>query len=267
MSRSVSALVATIALLGVAGIAAAQGLEPDHYLCYTAGAAASKRVQRITKVRVDVRDRYGGPQTFAVQRFGALCNPASLDGAPAVHANIHLAGINIKALKGAQFTPFTQGVQDVFATRTLGLTSLASILDVTPAQPGTNAPADFSDDPTKSQTETNRFKCYAQKLPKHSPKFEPPAAPVIVTDEVYPNGQQFILTKVNKLCVPADVEGATPDAPSRTSWLVCYAVKLPKGSKFPRQMLGTRSRSVGVRIVGRRKPSELCVVARVFPGS
>jgi hypothetical protein len=268
MSRSTRALGAMLtAIVLTAGYASAAENPPDHYLCYAAGAAANKRVLRITKVRVDVQDRYGGPQQFAVRRFSGLCNPATLDGSPAIHGNIHLSDISIKALKDApKFVPFTQTVRDVFATRTLGLTALASILDVTPAQPGRNAPADFSDDPTRTGTETNRFKCYTEKLPKGAPKLLPPPPP-IVTDEVFPNGQQFIIKKVSRLCVPADVEGATPNAPGRDTLLVCYTVKLPKGVKFPRQMLGTRSRSVGVRIVGRRKPAELCVVGRVFPGS
>ena len=43
--------------------------------------------------------------------------------------------------------------------------------------------------------------------------------------------------------------------------------KLPTGAKFPRQMIGTCSRTVGVRIVGRRKPVEIRITGRVFPGS
>ena len=67
--------------------------------------------------------------------------------------------------------------------------------------------------------------------------------------------------------LPADANGATPGAEARSTLLVCYQVKLPKGSKFRREIVGTRSRTAGVRTVGRRKPTELCVVARAFPGN
>jgi len=268
MSRPTRALGALLAaFLLVAGLAPAQENPPDHYLCYGAGTAASKKRPPVGKARVALQDRYGGPQRFAVRRFAALCNPASLEGGAVSHPNVHLEGLTIKTEKGApKFVPLTQAVTDVFATWTLALPEPAALLDVTPVQPGTNAPADFSDDPTNTGTETNRFKCYAAILPKGAPKLVPPPPPT-VTDEVFPNGQQFLVKKVTKICVPADADGATPGAAARDTLLVCYGVKLPKGARFPRQMVGTRSRTVGVRIVGRRKPTELCVTGRVFPGS
>ncbi len=255
------------ALLLAEGRAHAQATPPDHYLCYAAGASPNKRLPPISKERVELQDRYGGPQRFALRRLAMLCNPASLDGGGAHHANVHLTGLRTKTVKGTpKLVPFTQGVRDPFATRTLALTALSAVLDVSPAQPGTNAPADFSDDPTRTGTEVNRFTCYAVGHPKGAPKFVPPPPPTVF-DEVYPNGQPFLIKKITKLCVPADVDGGTPGAEKRDALLVCYGVKLPKGVKFPRQMLGTRSRTVGVRIVGRRAPVELCVVGGVFPGS
>ena len=165
-----------------------------------------------------------------------------------------------------KFAPVSLGVNDRFGTRTVELTIPSGILDVTPAQPGSNAPADFNDDPTKSAVEVNRFQCYAAVLAKGTPKFVPPALPT-VADEAFAGGQAFIVKKPTRVCLPADVEGATPGAEARDTLLVCYAVKLPAGAKFVRQTVGTRSRSVGVRIVGRRKPGKLCVPGRVFPGS
>jgi hypothetical protein len=268
MSRSIRALGALLALfLSTAGLAHAQANPPDHYLCYAAGAAPNKKLPPISKERVDLQDRYGGPQRFALRRLASLCNPASLGGGGVSHHNVHLTGLNLKTVKGTpKLVPFTQGVRDALATRTLALTALAAVLDVSPAQPGTTAPADFSDDPTRTGTETNRFKCYSVSHPKGAPKFVPPPPPTVF-DEVYPNGQPFLIKKITRLCVPADVDGGTPGAETRDTLLVCYGVKLPKGARFPRQMIGTRSRTVGVRIVGRRKPIELCVAGRVFPGS
>ncbi len=269
MSRSIrmlGALAVGAILAAFATAAAAAENPPDSFLCYLAGAAPNKRLARISGAGIDLQDRFGA-RRFVMRRLAALCNPASIDGDAVSHENVHLVAINLKKEKTApKFVPFPFGVQDRFGTRTLVLTGVASLLDVTPVQPGTNAPPDFSDDPTKSAVEVNRFECYSAALPKGAPKFVPPAPPT-VADDAFPSGQPFLVKTPTRVCLPADVEGSTPGAESRTTLLACYAVKLPKGGKFARQTVGTHSRSVGVRIVGRRKPSEICVVARVFPGS
>lgn len=266
MSRTTRVVAALTMLSMLAGVAvAATQNPPDDYLCYAAGSGNKKKLKPISGQRTSLQDRFGGPQSFVLRRLSELCNPATRIGAALSHAGVHLVGITMKKEKKApKFVPFTLGVRDRFDTRTLELTAVASVLDVTPVQPGTTAPADFSDDPTTVADEVNRFKCYTAALPK-GVKFVPPTAPTIV-DDGFPGGQQMLLKKVTKVCVPADVEGATPGAETRGSLLVCYAVKLPRGAKYLRETVGTRSRTVGVRIVGRRKPAELCVTGRVFPG-
>jgi len=252
-----------VMLLGSAGFAFAQANPPDHYLCYAGGATKTRKLQpAISSQRVDLTDRRGGPERFRLRRLALLCNPAGLAGSAVSHANVHLAGLTLRPLKDApKFVPATQTVSDPFGTHTFVLTAPVSILDVTPAQPGKTAPADFNDDPTTSATEINRFKCYAVELPKGAPKLAPTASP-LVSDEQFTSGQSFVVKKPTRLCLPADMDGATPAAPLRDTLLVCYAVKLPTGAKFARQQFGTRPRSVGPRIVGRRKPAELCVVGR-----
>jgi hypothetical protein len=268
MSRPIRALGALLVMASLAGatVYAAEN-PPDDYLCYSAGSGKNKKFTPISGSRTDLQDRLGGLQRFVMRRLSALCDPAARIGGGVSHPNVHLVGITIKKEKTApKFIPVTLGVRDRFDTRTLALTGIESLLDVTPVQPGTTAPADFSDDPTTSADEINRFKCYTAELPKGAPKFEPPIAPTIV-DDAFPSGQRLLIKKVSRVCLPADVDGATPGAEARNTLLVCYAVKLPKGAKFVRETIGTRSRSVGVRIVGRRKPAELCVTGRVFPGT
>jgi hypothetical protein len=266
MSGPIRVLAAMLALSALTAVPVRAAENPaDSFLCYLAGSAKNKKLAPISGGRVDVRDRFGD-QHVVTRRLAALCNPAGFDGSDISHDNVHLVGITIKKEKTApKLVPFSFGVTDRFGTRTLVLTALSSILDVTPVQPGSNAPADFSDDPTTSAVEINRFKCYTAALPKGAPKFVPPAAPT-VRDEAFPAGQSFLVKKPTKVCLPADVEGATPGGETRATLLVCYAVKLPQGAKFVRQTVGTRSRSVGVRIVGRRKPAEICVTGRPFPG-
>ena len=245
-----------------ATLAGAQAHPPDRYLCYAAGAGKTKRQDPISREHVELQDRLGGPQRFKLRRLASLCNPAGVNGTAIAHANVHLEGLTLKPEKGApKFVGSTLVATDAFATRSLFLSAPASLLDVTPAQPGNTVPPDFSDDPTTSATEINRFKCYTVKAPKGAPKFVPPAPP-IVTDEQFGGGQQFIVKNVSKVCLPVDADGATPGAPLRDTLLVCYAVKLPKGDKFARATFGTHTRTVGGRIVGRRKPAELCLTGR-----
>lgn len=265
MAVSIRVVVIGAVLLTVAAPLRAAENPPDSFLCYLAGAAKTKKMAPISGAHLEVRDRFGD-RSFVMRRLAALCNPARLDGGGRSHDTIHLVGITIKDEKKApKLVPFSLGVSDRFGTRQLELGALASVLDVTPAQPGATAPADFSDDPTNSAVEVNRFKCYAIASPKGAPKIaEPP--PVVIVDDGFPGGQPFLVRKPTKVCLPADVAGATPGAETRRDILVCWSVKLPKGAKFVRQMVGTRSRSVGVRIVGRRKPAEACFAARLFPG-
>jgi hypothetical protein len=240
---------------------------PDDYLCYAAGSTKNKKLAPISGARIVLQDRFGGLQRFVIRRLSTLCDPAGIDGDTVSHGNVHLVGFILKREKTApKFVPFTQAVTDRFGTRTLELTGLATLLDVTPVQPGTTYPADFTDDPTQSAIEVNRFKCYTAALPKGAPKFAPPAPPT-VADEAFVGGQRFVIRKVTKVCLPADVEGATPGAAARDTLRVCYAVKLPTGGRYHRLTVGTRSRAVGVRIVGRWKPTELCVTGRLLPGS
>lgn len=263
MSERFRSLMTALAGVAVsATLAGAQANPPDRYLCYAAGAGKTKRQAPISRQRVEIEDRLGGPERFKLRRLSALCNPAGVNGTAIAHESIHLEGLNIKADKGApKFVGSTLTVTDAFATRALFISAPASLLDVTPAQPGNTVPPDFTDDPTTSATEVNRFKCYTVKAPKGAPKFVPPASPIVV-DEQFTGGQSFVVKKVSKLCLPADVDGATPGAPLRDTLLVCYAIKLPKGDKFARATFGTHTRTIGGRIVGRRKPAELCVLAR-----
>lgn len=257
-TRALGALL-TAALL-TTGLASAQENTPDQYLCYTAGSAFNKRRPPIGKARVDLQDRLGGPQRFAVRRLAALCNPASLDGSLPSHPKVHLEALTLKRDNGTpRFVPATLGVRDVFATRTLALKRVWALLDVTPVQPGTGTPLNLSDDPTMSAVEVNRFKCYKAALPEGAPTFVPPPAPT-VRDEVFASGQQFLVKRVTKVCLPTDADGATPGAEARSTLLVCYEVKLPKGTKHRRAIVSTRTRTAGVRTVGRRRPAELCVV-------
>jgi hypothetical protein len=201
---------------------------------------------------VTLQDRLG-TQTFKIRRLATLCNAAAVNGSAVSHANVHLEGLTIKKLKtDPKFVPLTRVVADELGTHTVVLKIPTEYFDVTPALPGTTAPPYFSDDPTTSATEINRFQCYAAAAPKGAPKFVPPAPPPFVADVVFPNGQTFDVKKPTQVCFAAAADGSPADGATRPKALACYGVKLPSGVKFLRQTVGTHSRTVGPRVVGRR---------------
>jgi len=258
----VLALMLVTVVLTVPLAHAADQNPPDDYLCYMAGTTKNKRLTPISGDRVTLQDRLG-TLTFKLRRLASLCNPAGIGGDVVSHANVHLEGLTIKKEKTApKFVPLTRLVTDRFGTRPLELKIPTTYLDVTPAVPGNTAPPYFGDDPTTSASEINRFKCYAAALPKGAPKFVAPSPPT-VTDDVFPGGQAYVIKKLTEVCFAAAADGAPDDGATRPKALVCYAVKQPKGVKVVRQTLGTHGRTVGARVVGRRKPAALCVVGTV----
>src|SRR5436190_7662822 len=138
MSRKVRLAGGALCAVWLAAtVAHAQTLGPDHYLCYAAGAGKTRRQQPISGERVELQDRLGGPQRFKLRRLASLCNPAGVNGTAIAHANVHLEGLTLKPEKGApKFVGSTLVVTDAFATRSLFLSAAASLLDVTPAEPG-----------------------------------------------------------------------------------------------------------------------------------
>jgi hypothetical protein len=175
---------------------------------------------------------------------------------------VHLEGFAIKVHKGgARFVKLDRVTIDAFAQRSLTLTAPATLLDVAPQVPGTVPPAPFGSDPT-SDASVNRLTCYKAKLAKGSPKFVPPPAPTL-TDVFYGSGQQFLVTKVTKVCEPTDVDGATAGAETRTSLLVCYALKLPKHTpRFAKTTVATNNPRVVPQVLVASAPAELCLPAQ-----
>ncbi len=114
---------------------------PDDYLCYAAGSTKNKKLAPISGARVELQDRFGGLQRFVIRRLSTLCDPAGIDGDTVSHGNVHLIGVTLKKEKTApKFVPFTQAVTDRFGTRTLALTGLATLLDVTARATGDYVP-------------------------------------------------------------------------------------------------------------------------------
>jgi hypothetical protein len=89
----------------------------------------------------------------------------------------------------------------------------------------------------------------------------PPPAPTL-TDAFFTGGQQFLITRVTKVCEPADVDGATAGAETRPSGLVCYGLRLPPHSpKFVKTTIATNDSRVTPQVLVASAPAELCLAA------
>ncbi len=252
----VAVMILSIVAVGDAAIVSG----PDTYLCYKASLA--KGQPKLAKdLTTSLDDRFAAAQTFDVKRVIGVCSPANRDGTGITNPAVHLESFAIKAEKGAPKLVKTDVVaQDPFDLRTLTVTGRVALLDVTPLALGASPPSPFASDPT-SDPNVNRFTCYKAKLAKGSAKFAPPLPPT-VSDDVLGGSRDLVVKKVTKLCVPVDEDGATPGAESRSSALVCYAVKLAKGSpKFVKTTVATNTTEFVAHVLVASAVSELCVPA------
>jgi hypothetical protein len=231
----------------------------NRLVCYKTGSA--KGEPKFTRATTSLEDQFGGPALFDVKSIASLCTPADVNGQGVPFPDVHQTGFTVKAPKGSpKFVKSDHVVVDEFGTRTLTITGPAVLLDVTRSAVGPTPPAPFSTDPTVDPN-INRFKCYKAVPAKGQPKFVPPAAPT-VTDDVFPGGQALALTKVTKLCTPADKDGETPGAEARPGHLLCYQAKLLPGSPKPDQeTVASHSTNFGPHVRVRKAVAELCVPA------
>ncbi|HEY2388611.1 MAG TPA: hypothetical protein VGK30_16770 [Candidatus Binatia bacterium] len=260
MTRFLQAMILSVAIVSARPAVAGLSAGPDAYLCYKA--AIAKGQQKVAKdLTALVDDALGDARTVDVKEIVALCNPVSRDGSAVSLPDVHLESFAIKLHKGeVRFVKVDRMTVDAFGSRALTLTAPASLLDVTPLALGSVQPAPFAADPT-SDPGVNRFACYKAKLAKGAPRFVPPPAPTL-TDAFYTGGQQLLVTKVTKVCEPADVDGATAGAETRPSALVCYALKLPKHTaKFVKTTVATNDARVAPQILVASAPAELCLPA------
>ena len=265
MARRVGAFLLIAAAVGAGRVAVRAAVVPtvDQYLCYKT--ALAKGEAKLPKdLTTSLNDRLGGVQTVDVKRVASICNPASRDGSGIAHPDVHLEGLAITAPHGApRFVRRDRVTIDALAPlvpRTLTITGLATLLDVTPKSLGATPPAPFASDPTSDPT-VNRFTCYKAKLAKGSPKFVAPAPPTIVDELFLAPGQQLVVKRVTKLCEPVDENGETPGAETRQAALVCYAVHLPRGSRFAKATVATNDADLAPQVLLATAPAELCVPA------
>jgi len=229
----------------------------DGYLCYKAALARGEvKLPKGTTIAL-ADELVPGPLDFDVTRAVSICNPASVNGSTVVESSAHQEGFAVKRVKGSpRFVKTNQETSDQFASRNLTLAQESTLLVPSSKVPGNGGA------PPYALTTVDHYKCYRASLAKGSPKFLAPAPPTIV-DQFYPGGQSFLMKKPTRFCHPVAADGSTINEP--TAHLVCYGVRLPAGTRFPKTTVSTNNPDFGADVLLAIAVSELCVPAVTDP--
>jgi hypothetical protein len=266
--RSITAVA--VALL-VAGRADGQPSVDQHYLCYRALPARAERgaspfpqfTPRSSDVVVDGLGSAatGDAHLRDVRRVLGVCAPADVGGTALLEGDAHLEAYAIARTRTVPTQPrpivSVHELTDEFGTLRLAVRGADRILLPAAAALGTGgAPA--------GAASAAVFACYAAKAVPTVPgslRFTPRT--VVVTDEL--GTRTLALTRPARVCAPADLNGADPDAPENPQHLVCYRVRpartTPPQPRFARATLSTQT-TFGSAVVNATALSELCVPAR-----
>ena len=229
----------------------------DAYLCYKA-ALARGETPLPKGTTVSLSDAIvAGPQSFDVKKATTICNPASVNASSVIEPTAHQEGFQVKRPAGAaKFPKALVTTSDQFAGRNLLLSQESSLLVPSSTVLGSGGA------PAYGLTTVDHYKCYKAGLAKGSPKFVAPASPT-VSDLFYPGGQSLVVKKPSRYCEPVAADGSPVGFPA--SKLVCYGVKLPTGTKFPKTLVSTNNPDYGADVLLATSISELCLPASVAP--
>jgi len=265
--RSITAVA--VALL-VAGRAHGQPSGDQHYLCYRALPARAERgappfpqfTPRSSDVVVDGLGSAatGDAHLRDVRRVLGVCAPADVGGTALLEGDAHLEAYAIARTRTVPTQPLpivsVHELTDEFGTLRLAVRGADRILLPAAAALGTGgAPA--------GAASAWVFACYAAKAvatATTSLRFTPRT--VVITDEI--GTRTLALTRPARVCAPADLNGADPDAPENPQHLVCYRARpartTPPQPRFARATLSTET-TFGSAVVNATALSEVCVPA------
>jgi glucose/arabinose dehydrogenase len=227
--------------------------EVDAYLCYKAMLARGEaKLPKGTTVALS-DELVPGPLDFVVPRTTTICNPASVNGSTVAEPGTHQQGYAIKRVpRSPKFAKALQSTSDPFANRNLLLNQESSLLVPSSTVLGAGGA------PPYAPTTVDHYKCYKAALAKGSPKWIAPPSPT-VSDLFYPGGQSFVMKKPTRFCHPVAADGSTIDTPD--GHLLCYGVRLPPRTKFPKTTVSASNPLFGDDVLVATAVSELCVPA------
>ena len=191
-----------------------------------------------------------------VKKTALLGTPADRDlrNPTAPLAPDHLVAYKVKRSRGQPREPQRRGVEvaNLFGTQTLDLKKADLLL--LPAAKDLIAPV-----PPLAAPGVNAFHCWRAKYAKGGGR-APKNRPTQVGDQL--GFAQYTLKKPTRLCLPADVDGASPGAEADPVALACFKVTARPGPPG-RDGVHTHD-AVGPAVLRLKKPAELCLPSTVL---
>ncbi len=236
-----------------------------HYLCRRARPAHPPRdgaVPRFAPIRgVTAIDRFSSidpsdPHTIDIAKPDGLCKPVLVYNSPLdpdTYLESYRARPSHTRPKPADFVPRTESVVTAFGTLTLDVIAPAGLLVSSSVEPGESARSAPSGAP---------WRCY---------DVAKPTAPVQHQLSVF--DERWLSLDVGapqRLCVPANQDGAHPDAPARTDAFVCHRARLSRTRRkqsAPAPSTVTTHNLLGAGLVRRGTILELCMPATLPSGT
>jgi outer membrane protein assembly factor BamB len=247
----VSRFPADVTALCVPGTPACQRLSP--VACYkaraTPGSGGFDPIPSVT-----LADRLGS-RTASVERPLSICNPADKNGEDAAIPwdPDHLKGYLIKRPSGE---PRFKRVRDIEVVNDFGTTVVDA---VKPDRLLVPSAMSLSENPPAlpAAVRIDHFQCYRARRARGTAKFEKVRG-VTVVDEF---GTMTVdVKRPRRLCVPVDKNGEAPDAPTHTDNLMCYRVKVTRGTpKFTALSPVFGNNEFGSDSLAALRPEMLCV--------
>ncbi len=226
--------------------------ERDPYLCY--GAKRSKGTAKFSKVVGRyIEDPFGKVVADAIGLL-QLCAPADFGGLypDALGHAPHLVGYALKSPKFAKVAnqTFVSSLGVItLDVQTRGMLALPAAISLNGVPPELGTPT------------IEPFMCYGVKPHKGSPK---PSAILGMPAKDHFATRQFDLRKPTRVCTPASLDGEPADALTEPGELLCYALKVHKGSPKLAKVAAAAAQAsdrFGALTIDITKPRELCVPA------
>jgi hypothetical protein len=219
------------------------GLAQSSYLC-----SKVSLEERITATQKTLEDSFGA-RVVDVRSVAFLCNAALSSADPGVHQ----VAYKMTAAKDVQQTAFERTdrvVSDEFGEHAVSLVKPAGLLAPSAVVHGGGGAS------TIDTTGVDHFQCYKAARSRGAEKFLPPPA-FGVEDSL---GQKTIqISKISKICTPANINGEDLLAPYHDGHLVCYRARLVTGSMVG--ILSVNNTSFGPSIMYLKSMTEYCVPA------
>jgi hypothetical protein len=264
MKRAASVLALLGAVAGVLALLGQPAPLGDAYLCYHGAPVRAKFLPSfVPRPGTDVADRFDPGGKLDVTKPRALCNPAEVDGQPRVEQAIRLEAFKVKRTRTKppqpKIAPGLVEVTNTLGTLTLAVGSVQHLLRPASGFDGPNGA------PALPPTDVHDFTCYKAKVARAGrgapalPIFA--SVPVAVSDDFA--DRTVTLVKPTRLCTPADVSGADPEAGDHPAQLVCYQARLTRlpgftQPRFAKRVLSTSSR-FGSDVLTLRAIDEVCL--------